>query len=623
MTQNNTSESASNQNTSGHAAVDERLKFRLPRLGCFWIFFIFFFSIVGGGLLLFCTTFKRPIDCETPTEHVTVSDPCHVLHEEDLDFLTSLANEVADAGGCDVAVLFVDEHFESFHALFDAVLADWAPAKGVLLMYGLQDDNIKMALTGGEWRLTGHDESWLCGEIAIRDSSCRANRVCFLLNHLKESLERAKNDDLPKGTPDHYDGVYFDWAPKVLPDTYRYTAAIFSLVIGIVAIAFGLVLWILGLADRKDNLARYRKVLEEFDRRHPNEPELELYDLNEPNDPGIFKVLYNPFLIILAILYAVSLGGVIVYFGVFDGPTHDSNTLSKEFRNPDPSSRRAIYTREVPEAPSGVVVDLADAFTPEEERAISEAVGHLEKTVGGQVQVLTVKTIGYAFLEDYTLEVASRWEIGEAGKDNGALLFLAIDDRRNRIEVGYGWEAFLTDARCGDLLRDAVPELREARYADACVKIIRGMEKYLAENPVLDLSHGLTQTGVIGIVPSVDLPDPSWDPRQPDFFEAFSGAFGILLALLGIVLGYWGRVMKTSLPDYYIFDPVEFRKLHSSYSSGSSSGGSSYGRSSSSSRSSSSRSSSSRSSSSHRSSGGSRRSGGGGSFGGGGASGRW
>ncbi len=614
MAQNNTSKSA-DQKESEHIVVDERLRFRFPRLGCFTLFFIFFFSVIGGGLLLFCTTFKRPIVCETPTDRVTVSDPCHVLQEEDLEFVTELANKVADAGDCDVAVLYADEHFASFHALFDAVLADWAPDKGVLLMYGLQDGNIKMALAGGEWRLTGHDDSWLCREIAVQDSSCRANRVCYLLNHLKESLERAKNEDLPKGTVENFDGVYFDWAPVAQPDMSRYTAAVISLVIGIIAIIFGLVLWTQGRSERANNLARYRGVLDEYERRHPNEPELKLFDRNEYKETGIAKVLRHPFLQIAAILLAVAFGTPIVFFGVFSGPERDQYTLDNAIKNPYPSSRRATYTEGVPEAPSGIVVDLADAFTPDEERALSEAVAHLEDAVGGQVQVLTVKTIGFAILEEYTLEVASRWEIGEAGKDNGALVFLAVDDRRNRIEVGYGWEAYLTDARCGDLLRDAVPELREARYADACVKIIRGMERYLAENPVLDSGRGLSQKGAVAIIPSVKPPESSWDPRKPDFFEATLGALGLLLTLLGVVLGYWGRVMKTSVPGYFLFDPVEYRKLYSGRRSSSSSGGSSR---------SSSRSSSWSSSSGHRSSGGSsRRSGGGGSFGGGGASGRW
>ena len=98
------------------------------------------------------------------------------------------------------------------------------------------------------------------------------------------------------------------------------------------------------------------------------------------------------------------------------------------------------------------------------------------------------------------------------------------------------------------------------------------------------------------------------------FLETFFGSFGILLALLSVVLGYWGRLCMTSLPDYVIIDPVKLRELSSSYSYSSHSSSGSSSRSSS---------RSSRSSSSHRSGGGGRRSGGGGSFGGGGASGRW
>ena len=596
--------------TSDPPQVDERVKFRLPRLGCFTLFFIFFFSIVGGLVLLFYAALPLPVECETPTERVTVADPCNVIHDEDKEVLTRLATEVADAGGCDVAVMFVDEGTRDFYVLFDAVLADWAPGKGVLLMYSLQNDSIRMALTGGEWRLAGHDSEELFRKVVWQHTFCRGDRVRVLLNALKKDLELAKSSELPAGVMENFGGVYFDLPLGKERSDFRYTGSLASLGLGLIAIALGLVVWGVGRATRKSCLANYKKIREEFERRKPNEPELRLSDLNEPKEiPAWLKPFHHPVMKRMAIVLAVVLGLLTAYVGITAGPEHDFDTLSRE-EVPDLGEAPA-------EAPSGIVVDLADAFTPEEERAISEAVDHLEKAVGGQVQVLTVKTIGYEVLEDYTLEVASRWEIGEAGKDNGALVFLAIDDRRNRIEVGYGWEAALTDARCGDLLRDAVPELREARYADACVKIIRGMEQYLSQSPEIDAAHSLTQKGVIAVIQSIDLPKPPWDPRQEDFLEAFMGSFGILLTLLGVVLGYWGRLCMTSLPDYVIIDPVKLRELSAQYSYSSSSSSSSSSRSRSSSRSSRS------SSSSHRSSSGGRRSGGGGSFGGGGASGRW
>lgn len=592
--------------TSDPSQVDERVKFRLPRLGCFTLFFIFFFSTLLCLILPFYTAFPLPVKCETPTERVTVADPCSVIHDEDKEVLTQLATEVADAGGCDVAVMFVDEQTRDFYVLFDAVLADWAPTKGVLLMYSLQTGSIRVALAGGGWRLAGHDSEELFRKVVWQNTFCRANRVRVLLNALKKDFELAKSADLPEGVMEHFGGVYFDLPLGEERSDFRYTRSLISLVLGVIGIVLGLVVWVVGSGTRESCLANHKKIRAEFERRKPNEPELRLSDLNEPKEiPVYLKPFHHPVLKTLAILLAVGLGVLMSYFGITAGPERDYDTLSEE-EVPD--------LREAPEAPTGIVVDMADAFSPEEERAISEAVDHLEKAVGGQVQVLAVKTIGSEVLEDYTLEVASRWEIGEAGKDNGALLFFAIDDRRNRIEVGYGWEAALTDARCGDLLRSAVPELREARYGDACVKIIRGMEQYLSQTPDLDTSHSLTQKGMIAMIPSVSLPEPPWDPRQSDLFESSLGFLGILLAFLGIVLGCWGRLCMTSLPNYVIIDPVKLRELSAKYSYSSSSSSSSSSRSSG-------RSSRS-SSSSHRSSGG-RRSGGGGSFGGGGASGRW
>ena len=597
---------------------DTRLKFGLPRVGCFALSFLFFLFTAWLLFLLFTTALEPPVDYEMPTDRVTVSDPCGVLLEEDREVLTQLANEVADLGGCSVAVLFVDEHFANFRDLFDAVLAEWAPDKGVLVMCGLEkagtysyNTNIKMALVGGEWRLAGSNVEKIRWEIQNDTSYHKANAVFLLLSDLKQSLERAEKDKLPEGVLDGFSGVYFESESIDESSGFRYISGIISIVLGIISFVFGVVIWSVGRTKRKNCLATYQDIRAEFERRRPNEPELELRDRNESNErKGAFGCLHHPILKAAGFLLGTSLAALCIIGGVYLTDVRQDFSPIKE-----DDSRVDLEADELREAPDGIVVDLADAFTPDEERVLAETVDHLEKTVGGQVRVLTIKTLGDNDLEDYTLEVASNWGIGEAGKDNGALVFLAVGDRRNRIEVGYGWEGILTDARCGDLLRDAVPELRAERYADACVKIVRGMEQYLAENPDFNPDLGLAQRGVIFVVPSIDPPVPARDPREPDFLSAFLGFFGVLLVLLGVVLGYLGRICSTSQPDYYIFDPVKIReelaRIRSSYGSGSSS-------------SSGHRSSSHRSSSSSRSSsGGSRRSGGGGRFGGGGASGRW
>ena len=596
-------------------APDTRLKFRLPRIGCFALFFLFFLFTAWLLFLLFTTTFEPPIDYEMPTDRVTVSDPCGVLREEDREVLTQLANEVADLGGCSVAVLFVDERFADFGNLFDAVLAEWAPGKGVLVMCGIEkaatysyNTNLKMELVGGEWRLAGSNVEKIRWVVQNETAFNKGNAVFLLLTDLKQSLERAEADDLPAGVLNDYSGVFFESQTIAESGGFRYTSAIISIVLGVLGILFGLAIWSVGSSKRKTCLATYQDIRAEYERRRPNEPELELRDRNESNErKGMFGCLHHPILKAAGILLGTSLAALCIIGGIsLTDVRQDFCTIKQCGTSVD------LEADELREAPEGVVVDLADVFTPEEERVLAETVDHLEKTVGGQVRVLTVKTLGANVLEDYTLEVASNWGIGEAGKDNGALVFLAIDDRRNRIEVGYGWEGALTDARCGDLLRDAVPVLRAERYADACVQIVQGMEKYLSETPYIDPSLGFDQRGVVFTIPSIDPPVPDYDPRKPSFLPAFLGFFGVLLALLGVVLGYMGRIFATSQPDYTIIDPVRIReelaRLRSSNSGGSSSGH---------------RSSSHRSGGSHRSSGGSHRSGGGGRFGGGGASGRW
>ena len=201
------------------------------------------------------------------------------------------------------------------------------------------------------------------------------------------------------------------------------------------------------------------------------------------------------------------------------------------------------------------------------------------------------------------------------------LLFLAVKDRKNRLEVGYGWEGVLNDARCGDLLRDAVPELREERYADACAKNIHGMERYLVNGSAADAEQPRI-TSSITVAPRITPPEPNHDPRQGDTTRAVLGILGVLASLLGILLFYLGCLIGTSSPHYGIIDPLHPKqylpetKIKNKDKSG--------------------RSSSRRSvwswflsgSGSHSSSdgddGSSRRSGGGGgSFGGGGASGGW
>ena len=130
------------------------------------------------------------------------------------------------------------------------------------------------------------------------------------------------------------------------------------------------------------------------------------------------------------------------------------------------------------EPPAKLVLDFADAFSPEEEQMLTAAVEQFERTSGGQLRILTVQTTDGIPIEAFSIRVATDWNIGSIGNGNGVLMTLAVKDHVDRIEVGRSWESTLTDTRCGEVLRAIMPELREGQYADACAKAVRSLEAF-------------------------------------------------------------------------------------------------------------------------------------------------
>ena len=94
-------------------------------------------------------------------------------------------------------------------------------------------------------------------------------------------------------------------------------------------------------------------------------------------------------------------------------------------------------TLEVPTL-KGRVNDSGGMLPPEAEARIEALLKDLEEKDSTQVVVLTVPSLDGDSLEDFSMRVAERWKIGRKGLDNGAIMVIARDDRKVRIEVGYG-----------------------------------------------------------------------------------------------------------------------------------------------------------------------------------------
>ena len=114
----------------------------------------------------------------------------------------------------------------------------------------------------------------------------------------------------------------------------------------------------------------------------------------------------------------------------------------------------------------GRVTDRAGILTADAKGRIEAKLAALETSDSTQIAVLTVPSLEGDSIEDFSLRVAEGWRLGQKKIDNGALLVIAQEDRKLRIEVGYGLEGKLTDALSGRIIRQViVPRFRANDFA--------------------------------------------------------------------------------------------------------------------------------------------------------------
>lgn len=247
---------------------------------------------------------------------------------------------------------------------------------------------------------------------------------------------------------------------------------------------------------------------------------------------------------------------------------------------------------------SGRVVDQANIIQPATRSAIEEKLAELEAKSGIQIAVATVGSLEGQDIEPYANELFRNWKLGEKTKNNGVLLLIAPNERRVRIEVGYGLEGMLTDALASTIISAAIiPRFKSG-----------------------DLSRGI-QHGVDGIISVLSGDTSDWQPKAAvradgvaigEAVAAIALLFFLLIAIVYGIMKHFGLIHPAG---HYVRRGNRLVPVSANGSSRHSSNWSLGGSSSWSGSSSSDSSDSSSSSDSF--------SGGGGSSGGGGASGSW
>jgi uncharacterized protein len=110
----------------------------------------------------------------------------------------------------------------------------------------------------------------------------------------------------------------------------------------------------------------------------------------------------------------------------------------------------------------GRVNDGANVLSAQMRSQLEAQLESYERSTGHQLAVLTIPSLEGEPIEDYTIRVVESWQLGKKGKDDGVLLFVAVGDRKIRIEVGYGLEGDLPDALVGRIIREVMaPAFRQ------------------------------------------------------------------------------------------------------------------------------------------------------------------
>ncbi|MFI4889164.1 MAG: TPM domain-containing protein [Steroidobacterales bacterium] len=176
---------------------------------------------------------------------------------------------------------------------------------------------------------------------------------------------------------------------------------------------------------------------------------------------------------------------------------------------------------------SARVIDLTGTLSGATVTRIESELADLEARKGSQVAVLIVPTTKPEEIEQFGIRVAERWRLGRKGVDDGAILIVAKDDRRVRIEVGYGLEGALPDATANRIVDEAITPRFRAGDFDGGVQA--GAER------------------MIGVINGEPLPEPDhqWERARglglghmlPLLLVAVFVVSGVLRAMFGRLFG--------------------------------------------------------------------------------------
>jgi uncharacterized protein len=179
-------------------------------------------------------------------------------------------------------------------------------------------------------------------------------------------------------------------------------------------------------------------------------------------------------------------------------------------------------------SPTGYVSDFAGVLSPTTRQNLEVLCTQVDRQAHGQIAVVTIKTLDDdQSIEEFATQLQEKWGVGAKGTDRGVLMILVMTPRRGRIEVGYGLEGILNDAKVGDIGRTMVPAAQQGDYNTAVPLGVRQIAQVIARDAGVTLTQPQPQHQYHREVQQ--------EPIHLSFFQLLLGGGAILLILFFLV----------------------------------------------------------------------------------------
>jgi len=180
--------------------------------------------------------------------------------------------------------------------------------------------------------------------------------------------------------------------------------------------------------------------------------------------------------------------------------------------------------------PQGYVNDFAGVLSAPAKEKLAALCAEVDRKTGAQIAVVTVSSLGGEPVEQFSIDLATQWGVGPKQQARGVLILLAPNDRKYRVEVGYGLEAILPDGKVGGFGREMVPLLQRNDYGGAVTLLTERIAAVIAAD------RGVTLDTLTGAA------SPSAEPDASPFHG--SNIVGLLIFVIFLFFPVLGFILR-------------------------------------------------------------------------------